>query len=103
MFAKLLTEFIGTFIFLYVIIAVGEPVAVGVTLTAVAFFSGKISGGHVNPVVSFAKMMKGEMSALEMSLYSLVHIAGAACAVLFHNMNTKPALSMPTTTATTRT
>ena len=52
MFKKLLVEFLGTVFFLYVIIAVGNPLAIGLALAVAIMIGGKISGGHFNPAVS---------------------------------------------------
>jgi aquaporin Z len=48
----IITEFIGTFIFLFVIVATGNPWAIGATLAVLAYLGGSISGGHYNPAVS---------------------------------------------------
>lgn len=48
----LLVEFLGTFIFLYVIVATGNPWAIGLTLAVLAYLGGSISGGHFNPAVT---------------------------------------------------
>jgi len=47
-----LVEFLGTFIFLSVIVATGNPWAIGATLAILAFLGGSISGGHFNPAVT---------------------------------------------------
>ena len=47
-----LVEFFGTFIFLYVIVATGNPWAIGGTLALLAYLGGAISGGHFNPAVT---------------------------------------------------
>ena len=44
MLNKLLVEFLGTMLFLYVIISVGNPLAIGLALTLVIILGGKISG-----------------------------------------------------------
>ena len=50
---KLAAEFLGTMFFLYVILATGDAVAIGLALMAVIFILGEASGGHFNPAVSF--------------------------------------------------
>ena len=52
MLNKLFVEFIGTFIFLSVILTTGDPFAIGLALAVVIYFGGKVSGGHFNPAVS---------------------------------------------------
>ena len=57
MITKLLTEFVGTFIFLSVIIATGEAFPIAITLAAMILFGGKISGGHLNPAVTLTMIL----------------------------------------------
>ena len=52
MINKLLAEFLGTMFFLYVILATGDAVAIGLALMVVIFILGKVSGGNFNPAVS---------------------------------------------------
>ena len=54
---KYLTEFLGTLFLLYVILASGNPLAIGAALAA-AVMVGKSSGGHFNPAVSVAMVQK---------------------------------------------
>ena len=51
MFNKLLAEFLGTMFFLYVILATGDAIAIGLALIVVILVAGKLSGGHFNPAV----------------------------------------------------
>ena len=72
-----LIEFIGTFIFLYVIAATGEPIAITVALLAMIYFGGKISGGAFNPAVSFLLYLKDEISTNKLFGYIVVQLLGA--------------------------
>ncbi|RNL73145.1 aquaporin [Streptomyces sp. I6] len=56
--SKLLTEFVGTFVFFSVIalsapIGALAPLAIGTALMVMVYMGGHISGGHYNPAVSF--------------------------------------------------
>ena len=42
MFLSILTEFIGTFIFLTVILKTNDALAIGLTLAGVIYFGGKV-------------------------------------------------------------
>lgn len=62
--AKVVNEFYGTFVLVLVIncsVAMGSglaPFAIGMTLTAMVFCGGHISGGHYNPAVSLAVLIR---------------------------------------------
>ena len=84
MFAQALVELIGTFVFLSVIIASkGNPIAVGVALTAVLFMIGATSGGHVNPAITFMTVLDGKMNLSTAGVYILAQLVGAAAAFAF--------------------
>ena len=63
----------------------GVAIAFGLTVVAMAYGIGHISGAHLNPAVSFGAYVSGRMSGKDFGLYSLAQIAGAiiAAAVLF--------------------
>ena len=80
---KYLVEFIGTFIFLSVILTSGEAIPIGVALTAVIFFGGAISGGNYNPAVSISMFLNNKLSQVDTIAYIAAQVAGAAAAVMF--------------------
>lgn len=45
-------EYLGTVFFLYVIIATGQPLAIGAALALSIYLGGPISGGNFNPAVT---------------------------------------------------
>ena len=72
--AKLLTEFAGTFVFLSAIALSGNagalaPLAIGLTLTAMVYMGGHVSGAHYNPAVSFGLFLRRAISATTMFEY----------------------------------
>jgi aquaporin Z len=86
--AKLLTEFVGTFLFLTVISLSGNagplaPLAIGGALMAMVYMGGHISGGHYNPAVSFGLFLRGKIGAPDMVLYWLVQLLAALLAFSF--------------------
>jgi len=91
---KYVTEFIGTFIFLSVILnatAKGStvsnaPVAIGIALVAVIFFGGNISGGHFNPAVSAMMVLNKSLPSGEFVPYVASQILGAIAAKTFVDM-----------------
>ena len=57
MILEFFTEFIGTFIFLSVILKTGDALAIGIALASVIYFGGKVSGGNFNPAVSYMMLL----------------------------------------------
>ena len=80
---RYLVEFLGTFIFLSVILIKGEPIAIGLTLTAMIYFGGSISGGAFNPAVAFALLIKNNLNTLQFIGYVIAELLGALCAFYF--------------------
>jgi len=81
MFQKILVEFLGTVFFLYVIIAVGNPLAIGLALAIAIMVGGKISGGHFNPAVSIMMVAANKISMNDAAPYILAQIAGGLVAL----------------------
>jgi glycerol uptake facilitator-like aquaporin len=88
---KYLVEFIGTFIFLGVILnVVNQKVkwaafAVGLALAVVVLWGGGISGGHFNPAVSIMFFLNKQLSTIDLIGYIVAQILGGASALLFVN------------------
>jgi aquaporin Z len=80
---KLLVEYLGSFIFFYVILQHGQAIPIGLALAAVIFFGGAISGGHFNPGVSLMMFLNGKMPSTEFIQYVAVQALAAATAVYF--------------------
>jgi aquaporin Z len=81
-----LTEFIGTF---FLVLTIGltvvagtpfAPLAIGSALMVMVYMGGHISGGHYNPAVSLAVMMRGKLAARELLPYWVSQILGALAA-----------------------
>ncbi len=77
----LFAEFIGTFALLSAVLFTGSWLWIGAALALIVYSIGGISGGHVNPAVSFAMYMKGALSMNEFIHYTLVQLAGAFAAL----------------------
>jgi glycerol uptake facilitator-like aquaporin len=73
-------EFLGTFALLCSIFFTGNALVIGLTLAVVIWAIGDISGGHVNPAVSFAFYTKGSLSMLEYLFYSGAQFLGGILA-----------------------
>jgi aquaporin Z len=85
---KLLVELIGTFFLVFTIgasVRSGStlaPVAIGSVLMAVIYASGHISGGHVNPAVTMAALVRGRIGAGEAVGYWIAQLVAGVLAAL---------------------
>ena len=85
-------ELLGTFIFLSVILlAVNMNVKwsafpIGLALMAMIFFGGPVSGGHFNPAVSAMFYLNKSLPLIELFLYVLMQLLGAAFAIQYTRM-----------------
>ena len=86
---KLTAEFIGTFGLVFagagaagwgVAAVEGIAFAHGLILMAMVYAFGGLSGAHVNPAVSFAVWLRGEMELTEAAAYAVVQLIGGAAA-----------------------
>src|SRR6185436_18702223 len=88
MMPKLLTEFVGTLLFLFAIstaVLSGTPMAplaIGASLMIMVYMGGHVSGAHYNPAVSLAVLLRGGIKLAEFVAYAGTQIAGATAAAL---------------------
>jgi aquaporin Z len=79
---KYVTELIGTFIFLFTIAAAVlggstlAPLAIGAVLMVMIYAGGHISGGHYNPAVTLAALVRGRIGPADAVAYWVVQIVG---------------------------
>ncbi|MEK5303506.1 aquaporin [Bacillus sp. FSL R10-2201] len=89
MLKKAIAEFIGTFVLVLFgtgvavigggiegIGTLGIAMAFGLSIVAMAYSIGTISGCHINPAVSIAMFINKRMNAMELSYYLLAQISG---------------------------
>ena len=76
-----LAEFLGTIFFVYVILATGNPLAIGAALALVILITSNISGGHMNPAVSIVLASAGKMPVNDLIPYCLAQIFGGLVAL----------------------
>ncbi|QWH94172.1 MIP/aquaporin family protein [Bacillus mycoides] len=89
MLKKTIAEFIGTFVLVLFgtgvavigggiegIGTLGIAMAFGLSIVAMAYSIGTISGCHINPAVSIAMFINKRMNAMELSYYLLAQILG---------------------------
>jgi glycerol uptake facilitator-like aquaporin len=78
---KYLAEFVGAALFIYVLLATGNPLAIGATLSLVILLTSQISGGHINPAVSIVMASAGKIQINELIPYCLAQIFGGLTAL----------------------
>ena len=76
-----LVEFIGAAFFIYVILATGNPIAIGAALALIILLTAPISGGHINPVVTIVMASAGQLPVSEIVPYSVAQIMGGLVAL----------------------
>lgn len=76
-----LVEFLGTLVFLYVIIATGSALAIGLTLALCIYLGGPISGGNFNPAVTIMLVMAKKQKMATLIPYILAQVAGGLAAL----------------------
>src|SRR5918999_5330101 len=83
---KYLTELIGTF---FLVLTIGlsvlggtpmAPLAIGAVLMVMVYMGGHVSGGHYNPAVSLAVLLRGKLDAKDVVPYMAMQVAGAMAA-----------------------
>ena len=85
---KLLVEFSGTLLFLYVILSTMNPLAIAAALYIIYLVGGNISGGtlsvgHFNPAVSTMFLAKGDINLNTFLGYVVVQVLGGLAALQF--------------------
>jgi aquaporin Z len=87
-----LTELIGTF-FLVLTVCLSvltkaplAPVAIGASLMVMVYMGGHVSGGHYNPAVSLAVLLRGKLEPKEFVPYVVAQLLGAFMAALTANL-----------------
>lgn len=78
---KYLAEFLGTGFFVYVILATGNPIAIGAALALAILLSMNISGGHINPAVSLVMASIGKIETNELIPYIVAQLIGGLVAL----------------------
>jgi aquaporin Z len=88
---KYITEFVGTF---FLVLTIGlavlggtpmAPLAIGASLMVMVYMGGHVSGGHYNPAVTLAVVLRGKLNARDVVPYMVAQVVGAlsAAAVVY--------------------
>jgi len=79
---KYITEFIGTFFLVLTVGLTGNPLAIGSALMVMIYAGGHISGGHYNPAVTLAVVIRGKITSYDALIYIGSQLAGGLIAAL---------------------
>jgi MIP family channel proteins len=87
---KCVAEFVGTFALIFIGIGaihnnpglLGVAFAHGLTIAVMASATGGISGGHLNPAVTFALFVGGKINIKDSAVYWVAQLTGATAAAL---------------------
>jgi len=79
MFAWTLVEFIGTFVFLSVILSQAQAIPIAVALATAIYFG----AGHYNPAVTFMETIGGNIGVLEAAILIVAQLIAAISAYGF--------------------
>lgn len=81
---KYAIEFIGTFFLVTTVAFTGNPFAIAGILIAMIYMGGYISGGHYNPAVTTAVLVRGKIGWLDALVYMIVQLVAGVAAALFY-------------------
>src|ERR1700692_650876 len=95
---KLVVEFIGTFFLVFTVgasVRTGTslaPLAIGATLMVMVYAGGHISGGHYNPAVTLAALVRGRIGIRDAIPYWIVQCAAGVVAAAVARAVVNPAV-----------
>ena len=81
----ILVELVGTFVFLSVILATGNPLAIATTLGVLIYLGIGVSGGHFNPAVTIMTLFNNGIAFDNASGYVIAQIVAGLVAATVHN------------------
>ena len=88
---KYIAEFLGTLFFLFVILATGKAIPIGLALAVSILVLGKYSGGNFNPAVSVGLAIMGQASWSTLWIFLVACFAGGAATAVFKFANPEDA------------
>ncbi len=83
---KYLMEYLGTLLFVFVILKMPNPLVIGLTLAVLIFIASSTSGGHFNPAVSMTMWVRKSLKTNDALLYVLMQLLGGYTALKLSKM-----------------
>jgi glycerol uptake facilitator-like aquaporin len=78
---KYLVEFLGSVFFVYVVLATGNPLAIGAAFAIAVLMTKHISGGFINPMITITMAAAGQITNIEILPYCIAQILGGLVAL----------------------
>lgn len=79
-YSSYIAECVGTLFLVYVILATGQPVPIGIALILAIMAVGNISGAHLNPAVTLVQVVCKKLPLKEFLPYVIAQGTGALIA-----------------------
>ena len=76
-----LVEFLGSIFFVYIILATGNPLAIGAAFALVILLTRNVSSGFLNPAISIVMVSIGKIEVTDLIPYILAQTFGALVAL----------------------
>jgi len=76
-----LVEFLGSALFVFIILATGNPLAIGAALAFILLITSPISGGYINPAVTIVMASIGNINSNDIIPYVLAQVLGGLVAL----------------------
>lgn len=92
---KYVMEFIGTLFLVLAVGLTGNPIAIGITLAAMVYMGGHISGAHYNPAVTIAVWFRGKLEKSQIPYYFFAQFLGAFVAAIIIIFVSEPFVPKP--------
>ena len=73
----LLSEYLGTFLLVFVIMVTTNPFIIGLTVTVIVILISKYSGGMINPAVSYVMYLQSKISLKEFLSFIAIQMIAA--------------------------
>jgi aquaporin Z len=73
----LLSEYLGTFLLVFVVMITSNPFIIGLTVIVIEILISKYSGGMINPAVSYAMYLQNKISLKEFLSFIAIQMIAA--------------------------
>jgi glycerol uptake facilitator-like aquaporin len=79
-----LVEFLGTILFTYVVLATGNPLAIGTIYALILLLTLGMKTGYLNPAITIALASAGSITNTQIILFTISQVLGALVAIYLY-------------------